>query len=63
MLALPSEARHAKPDPWMRLWLLRYCCRIWEADRRDDPKGSELRLIVPVVFHQGPHGWNPMPLR
>ena len=48
----------SSPDPWMRLRLLRYCCRIWEADRRDDPDRHELRPIVPVVFHQGARGWN-----
>ena len=41
----------------MRLRLLRYCCRIWEADRRDNPGRSELRPIVPVVFYQGTRGW------
>ena len=46
----------SSPDPWLRLRLLRYCCRIWEADRRDDPDRSELRPIVPVVFYQGPRG-------
>ena len=48
----------SSPDPWMRLRLLRYCCRIWEADRRDDPTRNELRPIVPVVFYQGARGWN-----
>ncbi len=48
----------SSPDPWLRLRLLRYCCRIWEAERRDDPDRSELRPIVPVVFYQGPRGWN-----
>ena len=48
----------SSPDPWMRLRLLRYCCRIWEADRRNDPNRRELRPIVPVVFYQGTHGWN-----
>ena len=48
----------SSPDPWMRLRLLRYCCRIWEADRRNDPNRRELRPIVPVVFYQGAHGWN-----
>ena len=48
----------SSPDPWLRLRLLRYCCRIWEADRRDDPQRSELRPIVPVVFYQGARGWN-----
>jgi predicted transposase/invertase (TIGR01784 family) len=47
----------SSPDPWLRLRLLRYCCRIWEADRRDDPERSELRPIVPVVFYQGARGW------
>ena len=46
------------PDPWMPLKLLRYCCRIWEAGRRDDPAGSELRPIVPVVFYQRARGWS-----
>lgn len=48
----------SSPDPWIRLRLLRYCCRIWEADRRNDPNRRELRPIVPVVFYQGTHGWN-----
>ena len=48
----------SSPDPWMRLRLLRYCCRIWEADRRNDPDRRELRPIVPVVFYQGTRGWN-----
>lgn len=48
----------SSPDPWLRLRLLRYCCRIWEADRRDDPEKSALRPIVPVVFYQGARGWN-----
>ena len=41
----------SSPDPWIRLRLLRYCCRIWEADRRNDPDRQELRPIVPVVFY------------
>ena len=48
----------SSPDPWMRLRLLRYCCRIWESGRRSDPDRHELRPIVPVVFYQGPRGWN-----
>ena len=48
----------SSPDPWMRFRLLRYSCRIWEAERRDDPQRSELRPIVPVVFYQGARGWN-----
>ena len=48
----------SSPDPWMPFRLLRYCCRIWEADRRGDPARSGLRPIVPVVFYQGARGWN-----
>jgi predicted transposase/invertase (TIGR01784 family) len=48
----------SSPDPWMPFRLLRYCCRIWEADRRNDPARSGLRPIVPVVFYQGARGWN-----
>ena len=48
----------SSPDPWMRLRLLRYYCRIWEADRRNDPSRRELRPIVPVVFYQGAQRWN-----
>ena len=47
----------SSPDRWLRLRLLRYCCRIWEAERRDEPKRRELRPIVPVVFYQGARGW------
>ena len=48
----------SSPDPWMRLRLLRYGCRIREADRRDDPDRRELRPIVPVVFYQGARDWS-----
>ena len=48
----------SSPDPWIRLRLLRYCCRIWEDDLRDDSDWHELRPIVPVVFYQGERGWN-----
>ena len=48
----------SSPDPWMPFRLLRYSCRIWEADRRSDPERSELRPIVPVVFYQGARGWS-----
>ena len=48
----------SSPDPWMALRLLRYCCRIWEAGRRDDPASFELRPIVPVVFYQGARSWS-----
>ena len=45
------------PDPWLRLRLLRYSCRIWERDRTRHPKEEELRPIVPLVWYQGEHGW------
>ena len=48
----------SSPDPWMRLRLLRYYCRIWEADRRNDPNRRELRPIMSVVFYQGAQRWN-----
>ncbi len=48
----------SSPDRWLRLRLLRYCCRIWEAERRDEPGRPELRPIVPVVFYQGARGWS-----
>ena len=48
----------SSPDPWIRLRLLRYCCRIWEDDLRSDADRHELRPIVPVVFYQGERGWN-----
>ena len=41
-----------------RLRLLRYGCRIREADRRDDPDRRERRPIVPVVFYQGARDWS-----
>ncbi len=45
----------------MRFRLLKYCCRIWEAERRDEPGRSELRPIVPLVFYQGRRGWRWVP--
>ena len=48
----------SSPDPWLRLRLLRYCCRIWEAERRGEPERLALRPIVPVVFYQGERTWN-----
>ena len=47
----------SSPERLMRLRLLRYCCRIWEADLRNDPERHGLRPIVPVVFYQGARGW------
>ena len=45
------------PDVWMRYRLLKYCCRIWDADQRDDPRRTELRPVVPLVFYQGGRAW------
>ena len=42
----------------MALRLLRYCCRIWEADRRDYPDEQYLRPVLPLVFYQGEHHWH-----
>ena len=47
----------SSPDRWIRLRLLRYLCRIWEAELRDDPERRQLRPIVPVVFYQGERRW------
>ena len=47
----------SSPDPLMRLRLLRYSSRIWEADLRDNPGRRSLRTIVPVVFYQGTSAW------
>lgn len=41
------------PDRWIRLRLLKYCCRIWEQSFRDQPDQRALRAIVPLVFYQG----------
>ena len=54
---LEHQSTADSKERWMRLRLLRYCCRIWERDRRRHPKETELRPIVPVVFYQGRRGW------
>jgi predicted transposase/invertase (TIGR01784 family) len=46
------------PDRWMRLRLLKYCCRIWDLSFRDYPEQRELRAIVPLVFYQGERSWS-----
>ena len=48
----------SQPDRWMALRLLRYCCRIWENDRRDHPDEQYLRPVLPLVFYQGEHHWH-----
>ena len=47
----------SRPDRWMALRLLRYCCRIWEADRHTHPKERFLRPVLPLVFYQGKRRW------
>lgn len=44
-------------DRWMRLRLLKYCCRIWEMNLKERPRPNELRPIVPLVFYQGNQYW------
>ena len=48
----------SQPDRWITLRLLRYCCRIWENDRRDHPDEQYLRPVLPLVFYQGEHHWH-----
>ena len=48
----------SQPDRWITLRLLRYCCRIWENDRRDYPDEQYLRPVLPLVFYQGEHHWH-----
>ena len=46
----------SSPDPWLRLRLLRYCCRIWEADRRD-VNGAERSPIFGALRDSNPGGY------
>jgi predicted transposase/invertase (TIGR01784 family) len=46
------------PDRWMRLRLLKYCCRIWDQSFRAQPEQRALRPIVPLVFYQGDRRWS-----
>ena len=45
------------PDAWMRYRLMKYCCRIWDADLRDNPRRTELQPVIPLVFYQGARAW------
>lgn len=47
----------SEPDRWMRWRLLRYCCRIWERDRRRYRRRLSLRPIVPLVLYHGASRW------
>ncbi len=46
-------------DAWLRLRLLKYCCRIWEMQLGAVPTPSRLEPIVPLVFYQGERRWSP----
>ncbi len=45
------------PDAWMRFRLLKYCCRIWDAEQRDEPGLTKLSPILPLVLYQGSREW------
>ena len=47
----------SRPDRWMALRVIRYCCAIWEAGLTSRPKERFLRPVLPVVFYQGKHRW------
>ena len=47
----------SRPDRWIALRLLRYCCRIWETERRTHPDEPFLRPVLPLVFYQGTRRW------
>ncbi len=47
----------SRPDRWMALRVMRYCCGIWEAGRQSHPKERFLRPVLPVVFYQGRRPW------
>ncbi len=47
----------SQPDRWMPFRLLKYCCRIWDRDRRIHPRERGLRPIIPLVFYQGRGRW------
>ncbi len=49
----------SRVDTWMRLRLLKYCCRIWERQLGRTPSPRRLQAIVPLVFYQGERRWTP----
>ena len=51
----------SQPDRWMPFRLLKYCCRIWDRDRRMHPRERGLRPIVPLVLYQGRGRWSHSP--
>ncbi|WP_256439724.1 Rpn family recombination-promoting nuclease/putative transposase [Candidatus Chloroploca mongolica] len=62
----PASSRHlyllfehqSTPDPWMRLRLLNYMCRIWDESFKAAPQQTQLRPIIPMVFYQGRRAWS-----
>jgi predicted transposase/invertase (TIGR01784 family) len=46
------------PDRWIRVRLLKYCCRIWEYQLAQKPPPRALRPIIPLIFYQGAQGWS-----
>ena len=55
LLALYVLLEHqSEPKEYMRLRMLKYCCRIWEQAEQEP---GLLRAIVPVVLYQGRRRW------
>jgi len=48
----------SQPDHWMPFRLLKYMCRIWDHYLQQHPNARQIPPIIPVVLHQGKHGWN-----
>ena len=48
-------------DPTMPLRLLRYMVRVWEQWLRDRSPTARLPIVLPVVLHHGPAGWQTSP--
>ena len=48
----------SEPDRWMALRTTEYTVRIWVDFRKRNPKAKHLPVVIPVVFHHGPHGWS-----
>ncbi len=48
-------------DVWMPLRLLRYIVRVWDRWVAEHPEAKAVPLVLPVVLHQGPTGWQKAP--
>jgi predicted transposase/invertase (TIGR01784 family) len=48
-------------DALMPLRLLRYVVRVWERWLADHPGSSSLPVVVPMLLHHGPNGWQAAP--